>query len=75
MDSCASLPTPARGRSPVAHWIINRSMPELGRELRAGHDRGLGPDVFLGDSAVAPFRYGHHPATVLEFPDHARPVA
>src|SRR5215469_1080879 len=35
---------------------------------------GLHPDVFLGDSAVAPVCHGHHAAAVLEFSDHACPL-
>jgi hypothetical protein len=35
----------------------------------------LDPDVFLSDGAVAPPRHRHHPATVLEFADHAGPLS
>jgi len=35
----------------------------------------LDPDVFLSDAAVAPPRHRHHPATVLEFADHAGPLS
>ena len=41
-----------------------------------GGDRGsLQPDVFLRDGTVAPSRDGHHPATVVELADHARPLS
>src|ERR1700722_12818719 len=36
---------------------------------------GLQPDVLFGDGAVAPFRYGHHPAVAFHLPDHARPFS
>ena len=35
----------------------------------------LGPDVLLGDGAMAPLGYGHHTGTIFELPDDARPLS
>src|SRR5262249_49194509 len=34
-----------------------------------------GPDVFLGDRAIAPLGHGHHPASAFELADDTRPIA
>ena len=58
---------PASGPRGGSLDLPPRPKEEFGSSAFPG--RRLEPEVLLGDGAVAPFRYGHHPAAAFELPD------
>ena len=56
--------------------VVPRSMPAvLASRPTSSADPGSGPDVFLGDRAVAPLGNGDHAAAAFELADDTGPLA